>query len=98
MPESYRFRSTVYAWSSEGSTTWFFIDVPDAESDALTARPQPTRGFGSIRVRVTIGSTTWQTSVFPGKARYGLPLKKAVRVAEQLAEGDHVDVVLEPVD
>ena len=58
------------------------------------------RGFGSVRVRATVGATSWTTSVFPDAARgaYVLPVKKAVRRAEGLDEGDPADVVLEVLE
>lgn len=54
------------------------------------------RGFGSVRVEVTVGPTTWCTSIFPSKesGSYVLPVKKAVRAAAEAEEGDDVDVEL----
>ena len=54
------------------------------------------RGFGSAKVRVTIGDTSWSTSVFPHKQSGGwlLPVKAAVRKAEGLTEGDAVTVTV----
>ena len=56
--------------------------------------------FGAVRVRVTVGATTWSTSVFPDSKQgsYVLPVKKAVRVAEGLDDGDDVEVTLEVLD
>jgi hypothetical protein len=50
-------------------------------------------------VPATIGDTTWQTSVFPqksedGSAEWILPVKAAVRKAEDLAEGDEAALTL----
>ena len=54
------------------------------------------RGFGSVKVTVTLGGSTWQTSLFPNKdGSWFLPIKAPVRRAEDLAEGDEVDVELE---
>lgn len=54
------------------------------------------RGFGSLRVTATIGTTSWQTSVFPARETgWMLPVKAAVRKAEDLAEGDEVSLSLE---
>jgi hypothetical protein len=54
------------------------------------------RGFGSVRVTVQVGSSRWQTSLFPQKAGgWFLPIKKPVRLAEGLEEGEPVAVVLE---
>lgn len=54
------------------------------------------KGFGSARVEVEIGDTRWKTSVFPHKESGGwiLPIKAAVRKAEELAEGDAVTVTV----
>jgi hypothetical protein len=49
-----------------------------------------------LRVKVTIGATEWQTSIFPDKKRatYVLPVKQAVRKAEGVTAGSTVDVDL----
>ncbi|WP_436793855.1 DUF1905 domain-containing protein [Actinospongicola halichondriae] len=51
-------------------------------------------------MRVTVGATTWATSVFPDSKRsaYILPMKKAVRKAEGIDDGDTVSIGLELVD
>ena len=48
------------------------------------------------RVEVTVGATTWATSLFPDSARgtYLLPMKQAVRTAEGLADGSQVRVTV----
>mgnify|MGYP001765932489 CR=1 FL=1 len=68
------------------------------EIDERTAHVQ--RGFGSVKVNVTVGRTTWSTSLFPATSEesYILPVKAAVRKAEGLVEGEPVDVLLELVD
>ncbi len=53
-----------------------------------------TYGWGAIPVTVRIGETAWTTSLFPRNGRYVVPLKDAVRKAEDLALGDTVDVEL----
>jgi len=49
---------------------------------------------------VTVGSSTWNTSIFPDtkSESFLLPVKKAVRVAEDLDDGAPVDVRLTLVD
>lgn len=49
-----------------------------------------------MRVEARVGGTSWRTSVFPdtGRGTYLLPVKKAVRTAEDLEDGDLVRVVL----
>jgi hypothetical protein len=57
------------------------------------------RGFGSVRVHATIGSSTWTTSIFPRQpASYVLPVKRPVRVAEALYVGDVATVTVELID
>lgn len=48
------------------------------------------RGWGSLPVRVTIGKTTWDTSIFPDKRIRGylLPIKASVRAAQAIQVGD----------
>ncbi len=93
-------RFTAELWRWEAQEGWFFVTVPERESARIRERPRPPRGFGSVRVRVTIGSTTWTTSVFPDSTRgaYVLPVKKAVRRAEDLEEGDDAVVLLEALE
>lgn len=95
---SYSFTAEVWEWTSR--TSWFFVNLPEDQADDIEERyRRRAAGFGSVRVEVTIGSTTWQTSIFPSKenATYVLPLKKAVRVAEGLEPGSPATVELRVV-
>ena len=44
------------------------------------------RGWGSVRVKVTLGKTKWDTSIFPDKksGTYLLPIKAEVRIKEHV--------------
>ena len=54
------------------------------------------RGFGSVKVTVTLGESRWQTSLFPNKdGSWFLPVKKPVRLAEGLEYGADVELELE---
>ena len=94
----FSFRAPLWEWSGKGG--WFFVTLPPDAADDIAAIPRIERGFGSVRVRVTIGGTTWSTSVFPDTklGSYVLPVKKAVRTAEGIDEGNDVDVTLEVLD
>ena len=96
----FRFDAELWLWT--GDAAWHFVTVPADVSDEIEGRTAvgERRGFGSVRVRVTIGATTWSTSVFPDKQRaaYVLPVKKDVRAKEGLAAGDRTTVVLELLD
>ncbi|PFG42379.1 uncharacterized protein DUF1905 [Isoptericola jiangsuensis] len=94
------FTAPLWQWQARQDDAWWFVTVPPDESDLLADLPLPPRGFGSIRVEVTVGSTTWRTSVFPSDERraYVLPMKKQVRRAEGLEPDAPVTVRLVTVD
>jgi hypothetical protein len=83
------FDAEVWEHSPGDPGSWHFLTLPGDVSDDLSVEAGPREGFGSIRVVVTIGSTTWRTSVFPDArlGSYVLPLKKPVRAAEGLHAG-----------
>lgn len=87
-------------WVWDGPAAWHFVTVPPDDAAAIRAIREPVvRGFGSVRVIATIGKTTWATSVFPQSSdgTYVLPVKKQVRTAEAISEGDRVQVRIEIV-
>jgi uncharacterized protein DUF1905 len=82
-------------WLSESVAAWAFVTVPGDVGEDVRLLSGPPTGFGSVRVEVTVGGSTWCTSVFPDKARgYVLPVKSAVRRREGLEPGDRVTVTL----
>jgi len=82
-------------WFWRGPAPWHFVTVPDEESAALDAASSSvTYGWGMIPVRAEVGSTRWKTSLWPKDERYILPIKTAVRRAEDLELGDDVSVRL----
>lgn len=96
---SYQFQSPL--WLHTGDTAWYFLTLPIDLSEEIEELMAATRrGFGSVRVEVTIGSTTWNTSVFPDKTSgcYVLPIKKQVRTKEKLEVGAIAEVSLKVVD
>ena len=95
------FEVEALLWRYPGADGWHFVSLPaevSAEIIGITAGTR--RGFGSVRADVTVGATSWRTSIFPdGKTgAYLLPVKKAVRVAEHLEPGDGVRVRLVVAD
>lgn len=90
----YTFEAPLWRW--QGEAAWHFISLPEDVADEIEDSPVDRRGFGSVRVQVQVGSSTWATSVFPDKGRgtYLLPVKKQIRDREGLAEGDVVSVTL----
>ena len=96
----FSFAAEVREW--EGPAAWYFLllpnDVADDIADLVEGRPRA--GFGSVRVEVTIGGSVWRTSIFPSKKdrTYLLPVKKSVRVAEGIEDGDRARLELRIVD
>lgn len=87
-------------WRYEGMGGWYFITLPEDDSEVIKDLYGHTgRGFGSVKVEVTIGSSTWKTSIFPDKkaGAYILPLKSEVRKKESIAEGDKIEVTVKIV-
>lgn len=96
MDPTFDFTAELWKWRAEGATTWFMLTVPEDESDQIAEIVPDRRGFGSIRVEVQVGETVWRTSVFPSSEleAFVLPVKKAVRTAENLDDGSSVEVSL----
>ncbi|HEU4331235.1 MAG TPA: DUF1905 domain-containing protein [Lapillicoccus sp.] len=97
----YEFEAELWLWDARRVDTWTFVSLPPDISEEIAERAQalPRAGFGSVRVEVTVGRTSWRTSIFPAAPdRYDLPVKKAVRKAESLDPGDRVSVTVELVD
>jgi hypothetical protein len=97
------FDAELWIWDARRGESWTFVSLPVEASDEIRDRSDaagPRRGFGSVRVRATVGTTTWTTSIFPDSARgaYVLPVKRAVRKAESLDEGDTAKVTVELLD
>jgi hypothetical protein len=91
MRDQYSFAAELWIWDVATKGSWFFVTVPEDVSDALRFEASEPRGFGSVRVEATIGNSVWKTSVFPLSDQPGcyiLPVKKAVRTAEGIGEGD----------
>ena len=94
----YLFDAELWLWDARQSDSWTFVSLPEeASAEIRELAGVIPRGFGSVRVTVTIGTTSWKTSIFPdAKAGvYVLPLKKAVRKAEKVEAGDTATVKVE---
>ena len=88
----------IWLWS-EGTGSWHFLTVPPDQAIEIRLAANatgPRRGFGSVRVAVSINGVSWRTSIFPQKdGGYLLPLKADVRRRCGIAAGDQVEVTLE---
>lgn len=83
---TFSFSGEVWYW--RGPAPFFFVTVPEPIAKEIKAHERmATYGWGMIPVEVTLGSTTWKTSLWPKDGLYVVPLKDAVRKAEQIDEG-----------
>jgi len=95
------FEFTAPLWLYGGKATWHFLTLPFEVTDEIDELAHESkRGFGSVRVQVTIGNTSWATSVFPDNSRksFIVPVKAAVRKAEGLTVDGDCHVRLQLVD
>ena len=90
----YQFAGSV--WIYPGLGGWHFVTLDKALSADIKAVAH-TYGAGFVRVRATIGETSWETALFPHSASkaYLLSIKQSVRKKESILAGD--DVVVEVV-
>lgn len=97
MNKTCKFTAKIWLYPG-GSANWHFItlDKPSAAIIKKSQEGESRKGWGSVKVTATIGSTCWQTSVFPDKqsGSYLLPIKAAVRKKEKVGQGYAVDIVL----
>ncbi|WP_236120176.1 DUF1905 domain-containing protein [Cellulomonas palmilytica] len=93
------FETRLRLWDARKHDSWTFADLPtDVADDIADVVEGSSRGFGSVRVEATIGTTTWRTSIFPGAETYVLPVKAAVRRKESVEAGDLARIHLRLVD
>ena len=102
MTERITYTGQLWRWTGGNGGSWHFLTIDGEAGEALSATALMrrleglSRGFGSLKVPATIGDSAFRTSVFPSKSEgWMLPIKAAVRKAEEIGEGDAVTVVLE---
>ena len=89
----------VRLWNDDDA--WHFFLLPaDVSAEIYEVSNQLRRGFNSVRVDARLGNSSWRTSVFWSAKEqcFMLPLKKAVRKAENVALGDTPTIQIELVD
>ena len=92
------FKIKSEVWLYPGMAGWHFLSVPKKQSEEIKKMfGAMKRGWGSLPVVVTIGKTSWKTSIFPDKKAGGylLPLKADVRKKEKISAGDKITFSLE---
>jgi hypothetical protein len=75
-------------WLYEGEAAWQFITINKTLSKQIRGIVKGLMKGPSLKVKATIGSYTWQTSIFSNKdGTFVLPIKKEVRNATGLDAG-----------
>ena len=95
---AHTFESELWVYPGEVAS-WYFVTVPRGLSETIKAISGKRKGWGSVRVSVTVGAVQWATSVFPESksGSYILPIKAEVRRKASLRAGDNVSVTLQLV-
>ena len=94
-----KFKAKLWEWQGQGA--WCFVSLPKEYYDEIRAiSSSPKRGFGSVKIEASIGVTLWKTSIFPDTklGTYLLPIKKAIRTAENLNVGSVVHIKVRIID
>ena len=95
LKKEYKMRSKV--WLYPGMAGWHFLTLPKIHGQEIKKNfGTRTKGWGSLRVTVTIKNTTWKTSIFPDKksGSYVLPLKAKIRKTEGISDHSTVSFTL----
>lgn len=88
------FSGEVIEW--RGPAPYHYAVVPPDVADVIhELAPVLTYGWGVIPARVTIGSVTWTTSLFPKDGGYLVPLRAAERRRAGVELGDVPTIRLE---
>lgn len=91
----YKIEAKIFKWQGKGA--WYFVRIEKETAEKIKESfGMYSRGWGSLPVNVTIGNSTWKTSIFPDKKdTYLLPIKSQIRKAENTQEGDILNITLE---
>lgn len=94
MSKTYRFKGEVWRWPGLGG--WHFVSLPKMLSGDIRKLGRP-RGVRFLRVRVTLGKSSWETALFPHRESqtYLISIKRKIREIERVWENDKVNLRLE---
>ena len=99
MTQEFHFKAKVFVFP--GKAAWYFTTLPVKVAEEINYFfSHAKRGWGSLKVSVRVGETTWMTSIFPSKksGSFMLPLKRAVREKEHMQLGDLISFTLTLTD
>ena len=90
------FTAKLWIWPGD-KASWYFVSVPQDIAATLREKYKGThKGWNSLPVEVTVGETTWRTSMFYAteSKTYLLPIKFQVRKKEALLADELLDVAI----
>ncbi|GAA4022111.1 DUF1905 domain-containing protein [Allokutzneria multivorans] len=86
---------TGEVWYWRGPAPWYFVTVPEeVRRDIQELSGHVSYGWGMIPATVTVGGSTWATSLFPKDGSYIVPLKTQMRRREGIEEGQTISLDL----
>jgi hypothetical protein len=99
--EHFRQHAALFRWTGAGPS-WFFLRLSGEVAEAIAAlalmrrlESGRRRGWGGLKVEAQIADTRWPSMIMPnGKGGWLLPVKKSVREAVGLREGDETVIEL----
>ena len=86
------FTGEVVEW--RGPAPYFFVPLPPEEAELVDEVKAEVAYWGVVPVTAWIGDTEFTTAMFPREDTWFLPLKVAVRRAEEVGLGELVGVRL----
>ncbi len=92
------YKINAHVWLYPGMAGWHFATIPkDISDDIKMLFGDLKRGWGSLKVKVTVGTSTWETSIFPDKkmGAYLLPIKADIRKKENILAESNIRLLLE---
>lgn len=103
MSDTLTFTTPLICWQGDRGT-YHLVRIEGETAETITMHARllklelgTRRGFGSVKVIAQVGGTSWKSSVFPQnkQSEWILLVSKKVMRAEDLAEGDPVELELE---
>lgn len=90
------FSGKLWRWQGDAPAAWHLVTLPGDIAGQVRFVSGKRKGFGSVRIKATVGATSWKTSLFSDRksGSYLLPIKADVRKAEALADGRDIHVVI----
>lgn len=91
----YSFNSPIWRYKSHAG--WYFVTLPKPLSKTLRKlHGSSEEGWGRLRVEAAVGKSKWKTAIWYDTklSSYLLPIKFAIRKANQIDEGKILSVKL----